>query len=369
MEAHGAPRHRLALPDAGVTFDVECCSTAGDERRPHPVTITPDWQLITPHNLDAERIAVALGGVCSCVDLVDRGLPAIRGYVNHRLRLKPARIQHTENGSWIVTLDAVGCCTDQRFPQARDAAAHLRRPQHWARRYGTTDARVTELAQRVLDAVAADSGDAAVANQSFDLTCPDAPDVAAAIAEPYGLVALWDAGLHPDDVADLLADLAPDGGPTGMHDILAAAYGGSGDHRQRGRRRPDHREAWLRAGVPLAAVTTLLSGNHYSLNDARILAARLSRPLAEAAETLARWQGSGVTPPVDTIVGAYWGPTLTEVPPPRAQVDRTLALAREAGLDPTRVSAALALVRTGTPPAAVAMLADPSRRPDDPYSW
>ena len=50
---------RPALPPDGLTFDVLCRSSADEEVRPHPVTVTRDWQLVTPHNLDAERVAVA----------------------------------------------------------------------------------------------------------------------------------------------------------------------------------------------------------------------------------------------------------------------------------------------------------------------
>ena len=126
--------------------------------------------------------------------------------------------------------------------------------------------------------------------------------------------------------------------------------------------------AQVRAGVPLTAVTEILSGDTYSLNDARILGTRLSRSVAQAATLLARWQADGMTPPIDTLVGLYWGPMVMEAPPPKVLVDRTLALARADGIRAGRVDAALALVRTGTPAAAVALLADPHRRPDDPYS-
>lgn len=379
---------RPALPPDGLTFDVLCRSSADEEVRPHPVTVTRDWQLVTPHNLDAERVAVALGGECPCVDLADRTLPAARAYIVHRLRLEPASIVHAENGSWLATLDAVGCC-GQGFPLARDAAAHLRRPMHWARRFGTTPHAVGRLAQRLLDAIAAEAGDPVIANQSQQPRCPVLPEQDRPnLVEPYGLILLWDSGLHPEDVASLCRRLAPDGGPVATHDVLEAAYArrpaaapapearatpnsnrtASSEGMHGGRRRSDERDAWLRAGVPLAAVTTILSGDAYSLNDARILALRLSRSVAQAGDLLGRWQASGLTPPVDTIVGLYWGPMVIEAPPPRALVDRTFELARERGVRATRLDAALALVRTGSPEAAIGALADPVRRSHDPYS-
>ena len=378
---------RPALPSDGLTFDVSCRSSAHEEGRPHPVTVTGDWQLLTPHNLDAERVAVALGGECPCVDLADRTLPAVRAYIAHRLRLEPAWIVHADNGSWRAILDAVGCC-GQGFPQARDAAAHLRHPTHWARRFGTTGDAIARLAQRLLDAIAAEAGDPVIANQNQQPRCPDLPEEDRPdLAEPYGLTLLWDSGLHPADVAALCRTLAPDGGPIAAHDVLEAAYaprpevpGASGGDRRGpvaegsrrgaggGRRRSDERDAWLRAGVGLAAVTTILSGDAYSLNDARILALRLSRSVAEAGDLLGRWQASGLTPPVDTIVGLYWGPMVMEAPPPRALVDRALEVARDRDVRATRLDVALALVRTGTPEAAIDLLVDPVRRSHDPYS-
>lgn len=375
---------RSPLPPDGLTFEVSCRTSARDPGRQHPVTVTHDWHLITPHDLDAERVAVALGGLCSCVDLADRTFPAARGYVAHRLRLAPAAIVHAADGSWLPLLDAVGCCGDQGFPQARDAAAHLRRPKHWARRYGTTPEVVTELAQRLVDALAAEHADPAIAQLAFELRCPPVADAdRPALVEPYGLVALWDAGLHPADVAALCRSASPCGAQLATADVLDLAYRArpapeghpaASDapaprtFRGHGRRRPDERRRWIAAGVPLAAVTAVLAGDAYALDDARILAARLSRSVGEAAGLLGRWQASGMTPPVDTLVGLYWGPMQLDAPPPADLIDRTLDLARAGGVESSRVDAALALVRTGTPAAAVAMLADPFRRPDDPYS-
>jgi len=388
MGAGDGLARRAALPAEGLTFEVPCRSSASGPERPHPVTLTPDWRLHTPHDLDAERVAVALGGVCPCVELADRTLPAVRGYLTHRLRLEPAAIAHAGGGSWLLTVDAVGCCGEQGFPQARDAAAHLRRPLHWARRYGATQAAIVAFAQRVLDAIAVAWADPGIADQTVEPRCPAVPDAERPdLADANALTVLWDAGLHPVDVGAIVRELAPGGAPVATRAVLERAYAalpgssasgagkaeaGSGSapgagHRG-GRRRPDERGAWVREGVPLAAVTEIMSQDVYSLNDARILANRLSRSVAEAATLLARWQANGLTPPVDTLVGLYWGPMLMDAPPPKALVDRTLALARAEGVRATRVDAALALIRTGTAAGAVTMLADPNRRPDDPYS-
>ena len=49
---------RSALPTEGVTFDVTCRSAPGARGRPHPVTIAQDWRLVTPQDLEIERIGV-----------------------------------------------------------------------------------------------------------------------------------------------------------------------------------------------------------------------------------------------------------------------------------------------------------------------
>lgn len=377
---------RPALPVDGVTFRVTGCSAPGHEETGHEVTITQDWRLLTPHDLDAERVGVALGGDCPCVELADRTLPAVRGYLTHRLRLEPAAIVHADDGSWRPSVDVGGCCRDQGFPQAVDAAAHLRRPRHWAQRFGATPRAVTELAQRLLGAVARAQHDPALADQTRDPGRPALADQEVPLlVESYGLSVLWDAGLHPSAVAALCRHLSRSGEKIRTRDVLESAYGprtadspsrerrsarpaGSQRPRTRDLRRPDERHDWVEAGVPLATVTLLMSADAYSLDDARLLAARLGRSPAEAAEVLGRWQLAGMTPPVDTLVGLYWGPMLLDAPPPKPLVDRTLQLARDAGLATTRVDAALALVRAGSPSAAAERLADPSRRPDDPYS-
>ena len=44
-------------------------SPTAEDAWTHRVTIHPDWSVTTPHDLDAERVGMALGGYCSCVEL------------------------------------------------------------------------------------------------------------------------------------------------------------------------------------------------------------------------------------------------------------------------------------------------------------
>lgn len=379
MDADVPDAARRVLPAGGLVVPVDCRTSAAGEPTPHEVRITDSWELRTPHDLDAERIGVALGGVCTCVDLADRTLPAVRGYLTHRLRTEPAAIVHRRDASWRPRTDVVGCCREQGFPQARDAAAHLRRPRHWAQRFGAEPRDVADLAQRILDALAAGSGAPVLAEQSGDPPCPPPPPGGAGeLTDASGWRTLWDAGLAPDVVAEVCHEAAAAGESVAVRDVLEQVYGeaaarpGGQDARRRRRvdRRhlPGERRDWAAAGVAPGVITALLSEDAYSLGDARIFGARLGRSVGEAAGVLARWQAVGLTPSVDTLVGVYWGPMLLDVPPARALVEQTLALAEAAGVQASRLEAALALIRSGGPAAAVAYLTDPIRRPDDPYS-
>ena len=192
--------------------------------RTHAVTVTADWRLLTPHDLDAERIGVALGGVCGCVDLVDRTWPAVRGYLHHRLRLGVAEVIHPSDGSWRVAVRVAYCCDDPGFPHVRDAAAHLRRTRHWARRFGAPLQDVSELARRVLAALAA-THPWITTDLAVDQPCPAASDSGAPyLVEPYGLALLWDAGVHPCFVPGLWREVAPDGVPVATGRVIEWAY-------------------------------------------------------------------------------------------------------------------------------------------------
>ena len=66
------PRSGPEPGGAPLEVVVRCrTSPTAEDARTHPVTIHPDWSVTTPHDLDAERVGMALGGYCSCVELVD----------------------------------------------------------------------------------------------------------------------------------------------------------------------------------------------------------------------------------------------------------------------------------------------------------
>lgn len=376
---------KAALPDAGLTFTLRCRTQAATRTRPHPVTLFPDWRLDTGHDLDTERIGVALGGVCTCVETVDRTLPAAAGYLRHRLRLTPAEIARSADQVWNVAIPVAGCCDGQAFPSAPDAAAHLRRPAHWVRRFGASTRSVNTLAQQILDALArlCPVG----TDQTKEPVCPASHAAASdMLLEPFGLDDLWAAGVHPADAAAAWRELSRDQSPVPARLVLNHLYSGRGDPwlapffdcgpmvvgwavRTRSSRdlsHPDERIAWVRAGVPLPTIAAILRTPTYSLGDARALAARTGTDLAVAARRLGRWCEAGLSPTLDALVSLYSGPLLLDQPPSTAAIGRAVALAGARGVHVKEEDAACALMRAGTASAAAALLADSVRRAVDP---
>lgn len=174
-----------ALLGDPLTFDVECLTSRAARRgASHPVTLHPDGSLETPHDLAAERVAVAFGGYCSCLELAEAA-PAILadavGLLSRRTR--PA-LRRRADGRWAIPRCA-GCSCPASFRSASDAAAHARGARHLAARHGSREAMV----RRILDGL----------EQVLPGPPRDSDDLAVLVREPGGPGRLWAAGLHPDD--------------------------------------------------------------------------------------------------------------------------------------------------------------------------
>jgi hypothetical protein len=168
------------------------CRTTSDGGVPaarHVITIHPDWSVDTGHDLAAERVAVGLGGHCTCVSLVDRGVPALRSWLGRMLRLEgPGLVRHWV-GAWSLS-DAAYCCDGRTFATAVDAARHGRTMQHAVARF---DAGWQAVA--VLTAAGSQAY-----GERFELgeADPDLRRACAACAEGIADVGhLWEAGLTP----------------------------------------------------------------------------------------------------------------------------------------------------------------------------
>ncbi|MGI8720653.1 MAG: hypothetical protein ACR2JG_00345, partial [Geodermatophilaceae bacterium] len=127
-------------PGGRVLASVACrTARTGDPLGKHEVWIEADWSVVTPHELTLERIAMAMGGYLSCVDLVDREVPALRELVQLEARRVLPQITRNVEGRWTLRTLAPGCrCRPTGFRSAAEAADHARDPAHVARLYGVS---------------------------------------------------------------------------------------------------------------------------------------------------------------------------------------------------------------------------------------
>lgn len=360
---------RSLLPAEGVTFQVECRTGPESEAIRHEVFVGADWQLTTPHDLELERIGVALGGSLTCVTLADCYLPATRAWLENVHRVRPADIVQRDARRWGALVPVAGCTCDQEtWPTAAQAAEHLRNVRHWAKAH---DTRVSQLGRTMHALGLQHTATNPVSRSATERW----------LAEPDATDRLWDAGVPFDLVPGICDELSPTGLLIPTHVVIAHLYAPrewavleqfvphgplvlawAAQHRtDRDARRPGDRLAWVEAGVPLATIDRVFAGMTYELVHARAYAAETGVPLGVAAGVLGRWQESGVTPDVRDLVElhrldphAAVGPRCA---PAQPAVARTIGLAARRGLAVTPVVAALALARTGTAPDAVAHLA------------
>lgn len=209
--------------DAPLTFEVECLTSRTARRGPrHPVTLQPDGVLETPHDLAAERVAAALGGFCSCLELVEAA-PRVLGDAVGLLtrRVRPA-LRRRADGRWSLRRTSE-CGCPVSFRSAADAATHARAARHLAARHGTHE----RLVRGILEGL----------GQVLPGAAPDTGELAARIRESGGSARLWAAGLHPDDALAWSRLAAVVTEPLPVFFYLGLAYGG-----------PDH--AFVREALP-----------------------------------------------------------------------------------------------------------------------
>lgn len=181
----------------GLTVAVECgARPPGGSADTHLATVHPDWTVTTPHDLEAERIAQALGGWSGCLHFVDAIVPALR----HALTLMhdPALLDRDADGNWLNT--PTRCRHGRhRHRSLRDAMRHEISPVHLHGPFGATPWWIP--------------GRGGVAWPHFCRLIWVARDAWAASADPpQGLsdaATFWRAGLLPSQVQRAAA-VAPD---------------------------------------------------------------------------------------------------------------------------------------------------------------
>lgn len=294
-------------PDGTFSFHIRCSTVRdGGPSTRHAVTISPDWTIKTPHDLDLERIAVAMGGYLTCVHLADHTIPALRELVQLQARRIVPPMWRESDGRWRLPCD----CRPNSYTAASFAADHLRDPTHVARVHNVSAATLG----RLLDSIQArwDGRLARLPRRGANL-----------VRELDGIERLWEDGVHPEIVERLHRQLWPHGPamPTRFYlgavtarpdlgwltDTLRAvpdedvAVWLCWTETELDRRHPDARAAWLRAGVPRQAILGMLRGDYTPAEVARLVA-RSRRSIPSAASTFAAWAQADCRPSVDDIV-------------------------------------------------------------------
>ncbi|HRV68211.1 MAG TPA: hypothetical protein P5108_02065 [Marmoricola sp.] len=206
-------------PDGGaLDLDLDCFNGAiGAPGTKHPVTISPDWQVITPHDVEAERIAEAFGGATSCVTHLDRAVEAFRASLGLLSRAERVPLQAGRQGKWGLGRGCavVGCCRGKSFGNLAAAARHTRSPAHLAKRHRVPQ----EHLEALLLAAAGTWGD-------WEASPRVDRHIRGLIREPGGVGDLWTAGIHPDQIPTLAAVASGVDEPLPVNFYLGLIYGG-----------------------------------------------------------------------------------------------------------------------------------------------
>lgn len=359
-------------PDGSdLTFEVECRTSRSASRgRLHPVTIHADWSVTTPHDLDAERVAMALGGYTSCIDLVDRTVPALQELIGLRSRRVRPPITYLPPRRWEVP-SVVGCGCARAFPSAAAAATHLRTEGHVGGRFEAPRGQLT----RALEVVE-------VVWHGFRAETPAGWDPAVHIREPGGLQELWKAGLHPDQLpafAELAAGVTE---PLPVQFYLGVAYGDvdPGLLADALAHRPDPDVAawlawapgllsqdtgrWLELGVSRRELIWLVE-HEVSPDAAYEAAAGTWRTPHRAAVDLAVWAEAGVTPSVEDLALLDRAGLGSTYRPSAAVLDQLYDGLHHLPMPPTRDDLAMLLGLLGTRPRVIAAVSAGVRSAQD----
>ena len=295
-----------------LTIEVECrmnrASTMGVS---HAVTIHPDWSVDTPHDLDAERIATAFGGYTSCLDLVDRTIPAFRLMLGRLTRHDPLPVRRDKRGSWRVAprqqFDA--CCRRVSFSSPAIAGQHLRSTDHLAREAAVPRWQLAQL----LTATERRWGPWEGAPLGVERVEP-------LIREVGGAVELWRAGIRPEDVAAIAEIARPVREALPVEFFLGAVYANPDRtwlasvlaHRPDGEtatwlawldspeggRKPERWAAWLDMGASKANTRFAVENG---IDPQRVLmsAALARREIGVVARDMVEWSRRGCDPSAD----------------------------------------------------------------------
>jgi hypothetical protein len=355
-----------------LTLVVECRTNPRRRGSAHEVTIEPDWQVRTPHDLEAERVALAFGGYLSCISLVDRVVPALAELSQVIGRRRVPGLLRAGSQDWRLVQSVDRCrCARTAFRSPGLAAFHARGVEHWAARWGIRPDVLAHMAEDVARVHAITERVGAHPARTL-------------VRESGGLDDLWRAGLHPEYVAAVHERVWPEGSPLPARFFLGAAYLGapldwlaSVAEATRDpdvltwaawtvcdldRTDPGARLQWLGLRLRLRDIERLMTGG-YTRAMAEELAAMSRSDPSRVAGQLAAWQAAGCTPgPGDLAELARVGVDASYRPSPAA-VDRLMDEVADLGPTPTRTQAALVLAVAQTVRSAAELLRLGARGP------
>jgi hypothetical protein len=376
-------------PSGALEVSVRCWTSRarGAPFTRHRVLVGRDWSVGVPHDLAAERLASALGGWLSCLELEDRAVPAARRWLEFALRAVVPPIVPLGQLGW-TSASPLRCCPVRGFESAEGAFEHVRDVRHLSELYQADRKQVGDLVRPMRTAWRAAQA----------LTIPG--EQAAWAAELVGggardVAALWYAGVHPDRIVAIHATLGVRGrlparlylgivlrnadpawvGSTmraaGVEGATAEVARVAGvpldgpaeesvaewlawtesdwdvaDRSARGR--------WLALGVSRVSVMQLAQAGYDPVEVAR-LAAGTGRSADGAARHLTAWLAGALKPRVEDLVALHRsGRWSSWSVPSRAAVERVREALPDSGRRADRLDLAYLLAVCSTVPDAVA---------------
>ncbi len=342
-----APRYRRVEVDASATigpapeganleFDIECRLEPRALRgEKHPVIIHRDWSITTPHDIAAERVAMAFGAYTSCVPLVEVTVNALRAAtpaLARRHEVAPHRFGKT---MWRLprSVQVADCCENKSFRSLAEATTHAHHASHLARLW---HAPVWQLRETVAIAAAR--------WESWNRQRATESGADRRVREEGGVDELWNLGVTADDITKLAQLVSVINDPLPLAFFVGAQYGPADPEWVKtvveGRPDPDFAtwlvsldapasrsdarrwRAWLAFGLPRDHVrfAAEYAGPPETITDITVAT---GWPTELAARTWLRWVRVGCSPePEHFAILAARG--VGEVVPPSVAIDRVI---------------------------------------------
>lgn len=207
MDAHPAPDSPPPHPSGEpVAVRVWCWTSRrpGAPRTQHEILVHPDWSVSTPHDLALERLAAALGGYVSCLELQHHTVPAARRWLELRLRVGIYPVTFSGPPARWRAQRQLACCPPTGFDRAANAVEHVGSLRHLAVEF--------ECPPGQLDGVVTPVGRGYAADGALSLDHRDAGVAAEFCARGLrDVISLWYAGVHPRRLVQIHQELGASG--------------------------------------------------------------------------------------------------------------------------------------------------------------